>query len=101
MFPIVFCVRKDILSCVSLKILVICLTSLLQYVKVAFLGGSSHVLCFCNCDGTFTLRVVLYSFLCSMSFIACVSVCFASVVIGHMCSRFNRKLILESLCSWG
>jgi hypothetical protein len=35
MFLIVFCVRKAILSCVSLKILVIRLTSLPKYVKVA------------------------------------------------------------------
>jgi hypothetical protein len=43
MFSIVFCVRQAIFSCVSLKILVICLTSLPQYVKMAhfaFLGSS-------------------------------------------------------------
>jgi hypothetical protein len=98
-----FCVRRAISSCVSLKSSVICHTSLPQYVKVAqfvFCFGSSHVLCFCNCDGTFSVRFALYSFLYNMSFIVCDSICFASVVIGYVCSRVNRKLILESWCSW-
>jgi hypothetical protein len=47
MFSIVFCVRKAVFNCVSLKMLVTCLTSLPQYVKVAhfaFCLGSSCVL---------------------------------------------------------
>jgi hypothetical protein len=89
---------------VSLKILVTCITSLPQYVKVAnfvFCFGSSCVLCFRDCDGTFSIRFALYSFLCSIFFMICVSVCFASVVVGYVRSQFSRKLILESLCSWG
>jgi hypothetical protein len=103
-FLIVFYVRKDILSCVSLKIVVTCLTSLPQHVKVArfiFSFCSSCVLYFRDCDGTFSIRFVLYSYLCSMFYMMCISVCFASAVIGYVCIRFNRKLIVESLCSWG
>jgi hypothetical protein len=85
---------------VYLKILVTCLTSLSQYVKVVhfvFCFGSSCVLCFRDCDGTLSVKFALYSFLCSMFFMMCLSVSFASVVIGYVRGRFNRKLILE----WG
>jgi hypothetical protein len=61
-FFIALC-TKSILSCVSLKILVTCLTSLPQYVKVAhfvFCFGSLCVLCFRDFDGTFSIRFVLY-----------------------------------------
>jgi hypothetical protein len=69
MFLMVFCVRKAILSCVSLKILVICPTSLLRYVKVAqfvFCFGSLRVLCFYNCDGIFSIGLHYIHF-----FVAC------------------------------
>jgi hypothetical protein len=92
-FSSVFCV----LSCVSLKILVIHLTSFPQYVKVAhfvFCFGSLHALCFCNCNCTFSSRFVLYSFLYSIL----LTMCFACVVIEYVCSQFNRNLILDSLC---
>jgi hypothetical protein len=36
-----------------------------------------------------------------MSFVVCVSVCFASVVSGYVCSEFNRKLTLESFVRGG
>jgi hypothetical protein len=67
----------------------------------AFCLGSSCVLCFHDCDGAFSVRFALYSFLCNMFFIMCISVCFAFVVIGYVRTQFNRKLIPESLCSWG
>jgi hypothetical protein len=55
--------EKLLVSSISFKILVICLTSLPQYVKVAhfiFCFGSSRVLCFCNCNGSFSIRFALY-----------------------------------------
>jgi hypothetical protein len=77
-------------------------SSLPQYAKLAqfvFCFGSSRALCFCDCNGTFSHKFVLCSFLCSMSFIVCISVCFPSAVILNVCSQFNIKLILDSLCS--
>jgi hypothetical protein len=66
---IVFCVQKATLTCVFLKSLVICLTSFLQYVKVAHFVlwclGSSCTFCFWGCDSGFSSRFVLYSFFCS------------------------------------
>jgi hypothetical protein len=88
MFSIVFCVRKAISSCVSLKILVTCLTSLPQYVKVAhfvFCFGSSCVLCFRDCDGTFSIRFALYSFL----------ACFYDVCL------FVLHMLLLGMCIFG
>jgi hypothetical protein len=100
MFSIVFCVRKAIFSCVFLKILVICLTSLPQYIKMAPFAvlGSSCVLRFGDFVGVFSIVCVIF-ISCSIFFILCISDCFAFVVIGYVCTRFNRKLIPESLCS--
>jgi hypothetical protein len=62
---------------VFLKSSVICLTSLLQYVKVAhfvmWCMGSLCMFCFCSCGGGFSVRFVLHSlflmcFKCFLSF---------------------------------
>jgi hypothetical protein len=52
------------------------------------LGGS---VCFCLCDGEcFPIRLVLYSLLYSMFLMVFVSVSFAFLFVGYVCSLFNR-----------
>jgi hypothetical protein len=62
-FYVVLCVQKGILIRVFLKSLVILLTSLPQYVKVAHFFvvlGAVGMFCFFGCGGGFSISFLMY-----------------------------------------
>jgi hypothetical protein len=104
MFCIVFCVRKATFTFLFRKNFVTPLTSFSLYVMVThfFFGvAAQRVYVFVFFVGFFLTKPLSYPLFCSMFLIVFSSMSFAFSLIGYVCSRFNKYLIPDNLCSYG